>query len=98
MQVLNDPDSLATVADCERDVAFEELLSVTLDAYAAKLQVRSEYAIFYHKLDQYPLSESCKAAIHEEIEYADDIDVEWDEDEEEALAAWLPKLAEEFGV
>lgn len=95
LAALADPDSLADVDDCDGDVEYEDLLGVAARAYFQKkgLQGR-DYDQYYQELEQYPLADETAAEMRFEIEYAADIDVEWDEDE--GLEDLLPKLCEAF--
>lgn len=95
LEALADPDSLAEVSDCEGDVEYEDLLGVASHAYFKKIGLQGrDYDQYAKELDQYPLPEEVAADMRAEIEYASDIDVEWDEDE--GLEELLPKLCEAF--
>ena len=94
---LKDPDSLAEVEACEEDVEFEDMLSVACDAYFKKLQIKDRsYDRYYAELDKYPLPAEIKSEMIAGIEYAADIDANWDDDDEESLAKLVPKLCEAF--
>lgn len=96
MAALSDPDSLADVDSCEEDVEFEDMLSVASEAYFKKMGIKRDYDLFYKELQKHPLTDAEKAEISAEINYADDIDADWDEDNEDSMKDWLPKLCEAF--
>lgn len=96
LNALNHPDSLAEVEACEGDVSFERILGAACNAYLQKLSLPQEYERFYAALDHHTLADSVAEAITSEITYADDIDKDWDEDDEEAMREWLPQLCEAF--
>ncbi len=96
LNALHDPDSLAEVESCEGDVEFEDMLGVAGEAYFKKLGIDRDYRRFYEELQKYPLSETEKSEIAAEINYADDIDADWDDEDEESLNEWLPKLCDAF--
>ena len=97
LKSLSDPDSLADVDACEGgSVDFEEMLSVAPEAFFRKLSLDSDYNRFYEELDKRPLSDEENADILSEIVYGDDIDIEWNEDDAEAMRVLLPKLCDAF--
>ncbi|WNS45180.1 DUF4240 domain-containing protein [Paenibacillus sp. MMS20-IR301] len=96
LNALNNPDSLAEVEACEGDVSFERILGAACNAYLHQLGLPPDYELFYAALDNHPLADGTVEAITSEITYADDIDQDWDEDDEEAMHKWLPKLCEAF--
>ena len=95
LNALNDPNSLADTDGCEGDVEFEEMLGVAAAAYFNKTNTQ-DYEQFYDELENGPLPEELAAAMRSEINYAPDIDVEWDDDDEESLSGLLPKLCAAF--
>ena len=97
LRALKEPDSLANVEAAEEDVEFEDIISVAVDAYFKKMNVKDKnYELFYKELEKNPLSDKLKRDMFSEIEYAKDIDIEWDEDKEEDLKKILPKLYKAF--
>jgi hypothetical protein len=97
LKALKDPDSLANVDVVEEDVEFEDMLSVAAEAYFKKLGIKDyDYDQYNKELDKYPLSDNIKNEMASEIEYPEDIDVEWDGDDEEGLKKMLPKLCKAF--
>ena len=94
VNALENPDSLADVDEAREDeTEFEDMLSAASSAYFKKLNIKADYDLFYEELDKYPLSDTVKSEIKEEIVYAQDIDEEWDEDELETV---VPKLYAKF--
>lgn len=97
MNALKNPDSLADVENCEEDVEYEEFLSVACCAFLRKNgHDDNDIGVFYQEKEKYPLSEQLKAEMRKEIQYAADIDVEWDEDNEEELERLVPNLFAKF--
>ena len=92
MAALKDPETLVN-ADTSEYAEFEEALDAASDAYFLRLDIEPDYELFYDELDKYPLSESLKAEMLDEIEYASDIDVKWEEDDLDDL---LPRLCRKF--
>jgi hypothetical protein len=94
---LKDPDSLAEVEATEEEVEYEDMLGVAADAYFKKTGAKDrKYDLFYAELEKYPLADELKKEMVSEIEYAKDIDIEWDEENEDDLKNLLPKLCEAF--
>lgn len=97
MDALRDPDSLAGVDSCEGDVEYEDILSAAMEVYfRAYTGGAREYDAWSAELDAHPLPGAMAEEMKREIRYAEDIDKDWDDEDEDALAAWLPKLAEAF--
>jgi hypothetical protein len=97
LNALRDPDSLAGVENCEEDVEFEDMLSAAAYGYFEKtLDSDKDYDKFYAELNRYPLPDAIKDEINAEIAYAPDIDVDWDDEDEEAMQSLLPKLCKAF--
>lgn len=94
-QALKEPDSLAGTPVCEEDVEFEALLSVPAIAYFKAMGMENrDYNRFYEELQKYQLSGKIKKEMVCGIEYAADIDAQWDEEED--LSDLLPKLCRKF--
>jgi len=91
---LNDPDSLADYDDCEEDVELEEMLSIAPYAYFKKLSIEPDWSLYYDKFDKFKLADDERDKIEAEINYADDIDIDWSEDDD--LKELLPRLCEKF--
>ena len=96
LSALRDPDTLAAVNTCRGDVSFEMMLGAAADAYSKKNDENHDLDRFYDELDKHNLTETEKAEIAAQIEYAKDIDDEWDDEDEDHLAKWLPRLSEIF--
>ncbi|MDR1877739.1 MAG: DUF4240 domain-containing protein [Flavobacteriaceae bacterium] len=97
LKALKDPDSLADEETVEEDIEFEDMLGVASDAYFNRLGIEEpDYDRFYNDLEKYPLPEDLKKEMVSEIEYPEDIDIEWDEDDGEELEKLLPKLCKAF--
>jgi len=96
LQALADPDSLADVevGPDETTYEFEDMLAVGASAYFAKTGMERDYRAFYSELKKYPFPEALAAEMEAEIVYADDIEVDWGEDDD--LTELLPRLCEEF--
>jgi hypothetical protein len=88
MGSLYDPETLADIAEGD-DAEFEDIMSVASAAYFSKHGIERDYDRFYNELDKYPLSDALKSEMANEIKYAPDIDVDWNED---GLKELLPKL------
>ena len=86
---------MANVEAVEEDIEFEDMLVVAKYAYLKKMNVEDEN-LFYNELDKNPLSDEIKKKMGSEIEYAEDIDIEWDSEKEEELKKILPKLYKAF--
>jgi hypothetical protein len=97
LKALKEPDSLATVEAAEGDVEFEDILGAAADAYSKKMGINDKnYKLFYDDLGKNPLPDEIKKEMVSEIEYAKDIDIEWDDEEEGDLKKILPKLYKAF--
>lgn len=104
LSALRDPDSLATVESCDEDVEFELILGAPMDAYLKKNRQEDRdnerfyklEADFYKELDAFPFPQTIKDEMTATIEYASDIDCEWDEEDEDSMKRLLPKLCEAF--
>jgi hypothetical protein len=94
LDALSDPDSLSDLDCGEGDAEYEDILGAALKAYFKKKgDANPDFDKFYGALEASPFPDALKRAMAGEISYADDIDIEWDEDGD-ALAALLPRLAE----
>lgn len=97
MNALKDPDSLAEVEAAEGNVEFEDILGAAADAYFKKIGTEDKnYDLFYAELVKHPLPDELKKGIIAEIDYAKDIDIEWNDEKEDELKKILPKLCEAF--
>lgn len=98
LSALNDPDSLAVVDACEGDVEFEDILGAAFDAYREKMKIQDAltYDHYLAELDKYPLPDQIRQEMISEINYADGMDLDWDEDDEDSLSKLFPKLADAF--
>jgi hypothetical protein len=97
MNALKDPDSLAEVEAAEGNVEFEDILGAAADAYFKKIGTEDKnYDLFYAELVKHPLPDELKKEIIAEIDYAKDIDIEWNDEKEDELKKILPKLCEAF--
>jgi len=92
-QTLQDPDSLVTV--CEADFGYEDedLLGVATEAFFSKYQLEAAYGLFYEKAGQYKLSEQTINDLRNEIKFATDINLDWNE---ENLKEVVPNLYAKF--
>lgn len=93
LNALKNPDSLANTDICEDDVTFEYILYAAYHAYCKKTNVEDSDE-FYNELDKYPLPKEEENAIKSEIQYASDIDANWDEDDSKMMYKLLPKLCD----
>lgn len=98
LNALKEPDSLARVEVAEEDVEFEDILSAASAAYFKKTGVEDDYDLFCDELNKNPLPDELKKEMASEIEYATDIDVEWDGNNEEGLKKLLPELCKTFDL
>jgi hypothetical protein len=97
LNALKEPDSLTKVEAVEEDVEYEDIFGVAADAYFKKMEVNdSNYDLFYAELKKYPLPDELKKEMISEIEYAQDIDIEWDNENEDDLKKLLPELCKAF--
>jgi hypothetical protein len=97
LNALKEPDSLAEVEATEEEVEFEEILGAASKAYFKKMGMENrDYSFFNNELKKNPLPDELKKEMVSEIEYADDIDIEWDDENEDDLKKILPKLCKIF--
>jgi hypothetical protein len=95
LNVLKDPDSLAELETAEGE--FEDMLGAALAAYMMKMGLADgDHDLFYDEMEKNPLPDELKKAMISEIEYANDIDVEWEDENEDDLKKILPRLCEAF--
>ena len=93
-EALHDPDSLADVSSCEGDVEFEDLLSVAARAFFVKTNQGRDYEFYSAELERRPLPQAIRDEMLTGLDYAVDIDIQWDEDK--GLEELLPKLCDAF--
>jgi hypothetical protein len=97
LDALKDPDSLAELEAAEEDVEFEDMLGAAASAYFKKIGIKDrDYGRFNDELRKNPLPDKLKKETAAEIIYAKDIDVEWDDENDDDLKKLLPKLCEAF--
>jgi len=93
-EALRDPDCLAEVSSCEGDVEFEDLLGAAATAFFTNMDRGRDYDLYQTELERRPLPQAVQDEMSAGIDYAADIDVQWDEDE--GLDELLPKLCGAF--
>jgi hypothetical protein len=94
LRALADPDSLVDV-DVEMDEAFdEEMLAVGYEAYFKKSNMtQRDYGKARAASLEHKLSDDERRDLAQEIHYAPDMDLPWDEDNPGVV---VPKLSEKF--
>jgi len=97
LEALLNPDSLVKL-DIDEDevVEFEDMLYAGPHAFTKKQDIETDdnQDIFYEEFDKHPLSEEIKEEMLAEIQYAEDIDMEWDDDTD--FDDILPDLCRKF--
>jgi hypothetical protein len=97
LNALKDPDSIIDLdiaPDCDY-FENEDMLSVPLYAFN-KSTGTDNINTYYEKLSQYELNPSEIFHIIDSISFGKDIDVDWDEDDEENLKSLVPRLYEQY--
>jgi hypothetical protein len=97
LNALKNPDSIADLdiaPDCDY-FENEDMLSVPLAAYN-KNTGSDDMNIYFKKIMGYELDSSETLDIMETIEFGEDIDVDWNEDDDENLKSLVPKLYDKY--
>ncbi|MCL2157448.1 MAG: DUF4240 domain-containing protein [Methanobrevibacter sp.] len=97
LNALKDPDSLIDLdiaPDCDY---FENEAMLSVPVYAFNKNTGTDdINIYFEKIREYTLDSSETRDIIDTIKFADDIDVDWDEDNAENLKSLVPRLYDEY--
>lgn len=97
LNALEDPDSLIDLdiaPDCD-NFENEAMLSVPLIAFNKNIGT-DDINLYYERLKKYELSSSEAFDIVDTIKFGEDINVDWDEDNEENLESLVPRLYNQY--
>lgn len=94
LRALAEPDSLASVDVAMDEASYEEMLGVGYDAYFRKTGMEQrDYGAFRAAYEEHALTDGEWQSLAADIDYALDIDMEWDED---MLGSVVPALSAKF--
>lgn len=97
LNALKDPDSISGLdiaPDCDY-FENETMLSIPLVAFNRNIGT-NDINVYYERLKQYELDPAETFHIVDAIDFGEDIDVDWNEDDEENLKSLVPKLYEKY--